>query len=687
MKYRVIWAIILLWVASQPFDANAQEDVQTDTISLNDVAVTAFYGRAKWQAFPGSIALIRSSTIRNSPTATLLPAMNSQPGIRMEERSPGSYRLSIRGSLLRSPFGVRNIKVYFDELPLTDGGGNTYFNLIDLSQINSAEVLKGPVASAYGAGTGGAVLLQSGLHFSKEKEHHLYGGIAGGSYGLLQQQSGWSYQSSNFTSSLQQVHVQSDGYREQSAMRRDGFKWQGAIKTDRQHWRFLSFYTNLYYQTPGGITETQFNQNPKQARQPTAILPGAVQQKTAIYNQTFYNGVHHQVNLNNNNSIKSFAILSVTDFKNPFITNYEERVEDNVGAGSQWQFKKHSGNHQWQINTGGEWLYQHSLIENFGNRGGAKDTVQYRDKVYAVQWFLFTQLQYKYRDKLFITAGLSTNQQSYRYRRLTDANSIYVRKQITGILTPRLSLSYSIQPHINVYAVVSKGFSAPTLAEFRPSDGNFYGDLNAESGWNMEFGFKGSTVNDRILFDIAYYRFRLNNAIVRRNSNSGTEYFVNAGGTLQQGMELMLKVFPIKNGIGKIKELSISTAHSYQPYRFTNYRQGTVDYSNKTITGVPTTTWVLGCDLQLRNGIYFAFMLNIVSSIPLNDANDAYAKAYQLLQGRLGYRIKKMDFFMAADNMLNQNYSLGNDINAVGRRYYNAAAPRNFTFGMNFGLR
>ena len=35
------------------------------------------------------------------------------PGVRMEERTPGSYRLSIRGSLLRSPFGIRNVKVYF----------------------------------------------------------------------------------------------------------------------------------------------------------------------------------------------------------------------------------------------------------------------------------------------------------------------------------------------------------------------------------------------------------------------------------------------------------------------------------------------------------------------------------------------------------------------------------------------
>lgn len=684
MKQRVIARIVFLLVFIQPFCTQAQEP---DTTRLQEVAVTAFYGRSKWQTIPAAIALIGPSVFKNSPVTSLLPAMNSQPGIRMEERSPGSYRLSIRGSLLRSPFGVRNIKVYFDELPLTDGGGNTYLNLIDLTQVKGAEILKGPVAAAYGAGTGGAVLLQSGIHFSETTMNRIFGGVAAGSYGLFQQQAGWMYMNSKFSSSLQQVHLQSDGYREQSAMRRDGYKWQGALRNGSHNWRFLSFYTDLSYQTPGGINETQFNQNPRQARQPVGALPGAAQQKAAIYNKTFYNGVHHQVSLGHKNSIRSFAMMSVTGFKNPFITNYEERAEDNFGIGTQWQYQHQSGDHHWQINTGGEWQYQHSLIDNFGNRAGIKDTVQYSDKVFALQWFLFSQFQYTYKERLFITAGVSTNQQTYRYRRLTDAGSVYASKQISSVVTPRLALSYTIKPQMNIYVVLAKGFSAPTLAEFRPSDGNFYGDLNAEYGWNLEAGMKGTLVKEKLLFDIAFYRFKLNNAIVRRNSNSGAEYFVNAGGTLQQGVEAMVKAFLVKNAAGSIKGLSVWSGYSYQPYRFTAYRQGNSDYSNNKLTGVPAGTWILGCDLQLRNGVYLSSFFNAVSSIPLNDANDAYAKAYQLLQGRLGYRVKKLDFFIAVDNALNQTYSLGNDINALGRRYYNTAAPRNYMFGMNFGLR
>ena len=77
----------------------------------------------------------------------MLPAVNLVPGVRMEERSPGSFRLSVRGSLLRSPFGVRNIKVYWNDIPFTDAGGNTYFNLVDPNSIRQIEILKGPGSS------------------------------------------------------------------------------------------------------------------------------------------------------------------------------------------------------------------------------------------------------------------------------------------------------------------------------------------------------------------------------------------------------------------------------------------------------------------------------------------------------------------------------------------------------------
>ncbi|MBK7098547.1 MAG: Plug domain-containing protein [Sphingobacteriales bacterium] len=94
-------------------------------------------------------------------TISLLPVFNTIAGVRMEERSSGSNRLNIRGSSLRSPFGVRNVKVYWNNIPVTDPGGNTYFNQFAANSFSYAEIFKGPASSMYGAGSGGLILLNT----------------------------------------------------------------------------------------------------------------------------------------------------------------------------------------------------------------------------------------------------------------------------------------------------------------------------------------------------------------------------------------------------------------------------------------------------------------------------------------------------------------------------------------------
>jgi len=117
-----------------------------------------------------SIAILSTGDLqRINIGGSLVSSINTVAGARMEERSPGSYRLSLRGSLLRSPFGVRNVKIYWNDIPLTDASGNTYLNLLDASVLQSIEVLKGPSASLYGANTGGVLLLHSDTSLSYQK--------------------------------------------------------------------------------------------------------------------------------------------------------------------------------------------------------------------------------------------------------------------------------------------------------------------------------------------------------------------------------------------------------------------------------------------------------------------------------------------------------------------------------------
>lgn len=655
---------------------------------LEEVVVEAFHSRSGWKQTPAAIAVLDEKEMNRYVNSSPVPVFNTIPGVRMEERSPASYRLSVRGSLLRSPFGVRNIKVYLDGIPLTDAGGNTYLNLVDMNTLSAATLIKGPAASSYGAGTGGAVLLHTALHFSDSGIHRFVTGITGGSYGLFHQQSGWNYSNRNFASSMQQTHQQSDGYRDQSASRRDIFKWQGIWQQKKVRLRFLFLYTDLYYQTPGGITLAQLQQNPQLARQPAGALPGAVQQQTAVYNKTLLGALQKEWQLTEHLELKSFLSGNHTAFTNPFITNYEKRGEANFSAGTALTYQIQKGKNRFQWVNGAEWLHNHSLIHDFGNRAGKPDTVQFSDDLYATQWFAFSQAQWEIADRWTITAGLSLNNQLYRYKRLTDPSPVFTNKQISLVAAPRLAVLYRLHPSVSLYILAARGFSSPSLAEIRPSDGNYYGNLQAEYGWNYEAGIKGEGFDRRLRFDIAAYFFDLQQAIVRKTNAAGAEYFVNSGGTRQHGLEGLLSYQFLRSYTRWIRSLNLQSSYSYQPYRFTDYVQSGVNYSGNKLTGVPAHIWVSGMDIETGNGMYGIVSLNCTGSIPLTDANDVTAAAYQLLQVKIGYRgrreEKRWDIFAGADNLLNQRYSLGNDINAAGKRYYNPAAGRNLFAGMMY---
>ena len=93
--------------------------------------------------------------------------------------------------------------------------------------------------------------------------------------------------------------------------------------------------------------------------------------------------------------------------------------------------------------------------------------------------------------------------------------------------------------------------------------------------------------------------------------------------------------------------------------------------------------------MSTKIGLYANANLFYSSRIYLNDANTAVASPYTLLGFKTGYRFdltKKTSFnlFAGVQNILNEKYSLGNDINGPGGRYFNTAPGINYYAGIVF---
>jgi iron complex outermembrane receptor protein len=314
---------------------------------------------------------------------------------------------------------------------------------------------------------------------------------------------------------------------------------------------------------------------------------------------------------------------------------------------------------------------------------GRRDTVQTDDRLTSKSFLLFTQAEIDLPRNFYMTLGASGNFLKYNFKRLAGLPAGNAQRNFDPVLSPRVALIKKINESFSAFGSISKGFSAPSQAEVRPSAGIYNSTLSPEQGINYELGIRGALFN-HFSFDVVGYDFELAQAIVSQKNIFNADYFINAGHTSQKGIETFVS-YQYNSPSKMISYVRTWISYTLTNYKFTDYQHDGVNYSGNNWTGSPQNTLVGGFDLSVKK-FYWNLTANYVDRIPLNDANTVYAPDYFLLGSRVGYKEifgqSILEIFAGVDNALDQHYSLGNDLNAAGGKYFNAAATRNFYFGI-----
>ncbi|RAI95034.1 TonB-dependent receptor family protein [Algoriphagus yeomjeoni] len=650
------------------------------SLNLSEITVSAFESERPLLEQSASIVVVSEQDFNRFNETSIVNSFNTKPGVRIEERAPASYRISIRGSSIRAPFGVRNVKVYWNEVPFTSPDGTTALNLLDLSNIRTAEVIKGPSGSIYGAGNGGVVNLNS-------PANPIGGRVSAdfmvGDFGMTRYRFGVSQQVGNGGFEASYVSQKSDGYREQSALDRQVFQLGGFFSvSDKQEIRTQVLISDLNYGIPGGLNADQLAADPTQAR------PGSVAQNSSISQQSVFASIGQLYKFSPKIKNSTTFYLNTNDFENPFILDYKKEVGFGFGGRTKFTYDGKLAGKDLRIIAGGE--YQTSLTDaqNFGNVNGVADTVRFADKLRATQGFLFQQAEWDLMENFMVTFALSENFSSLEVNRQIDASSgatgLQTRK-FDPIVVPRFALNFQFDDFSGVYGSLSSGFSPPTIDEVRTNEGSLNLDLEAEKGINYEIGYRLG--KGKLNLDLTAFYFMLDQTITTYTNPQGVVLFRNAGSTDQKGIEAAIDYALIRNQSAFVRDLKIGTAFTGNYFTFTNYKKGDNDYSGNDLTGVSPNTLVSRLDLRTAPGFYLNFTHQYVDEIPLNDANTVYQDAYNLVNTRFGWARSfagkwELEAFAGVDNLLNESYSMGNDLNPFGGRYYQPAPTRNWYGGV-----
>jgi iron complex outermembrane recepter protein len=682
MKKFLPAALVLFLIPLISLSQNEQTD---SSKTLGEVVVKAFEQNRRLKESSVAINYVNKSELDRFNNTSILPALNNTPGVRMEERSPGSYRMNIRGSTLRSPFGVRNVKVYWNGIPFTDPGGSTYLNQLGYYNFNSIEIIKGPSGSLYGAGTGGVILING------QPEKWSQGVDVNyllGSFDLSNLNVQVKAGNEDHRNIFSYTHQTSDGYRDHTNMRRDVATWQTQIKAnEKQQLSASVLYGDLYYQTPGALTRTEYNNNPKAARPAAGTLPSADQAKAAIYQKTFLAGINNDYHFGEHFQNTTVLYGAFSQIRNPTFRNYERRIEPHFGGRTLFKWDHQFSTTSLQFLFGGEAQKGFFNTKTFANVNGKPGAIMTDDDINNWIYSVFAQGDLRLPHNWNVTAGVSINKSSIEITRLSVPLFTPVKKTYSSEWAPRLAISKKLITNLWIYASVSKGFSSPTVQEVLPSTSVISTGLQAEHGTNYEAGFKSNWLKQRLYIEVNAFSYQLHNAIVQRKDASNADYFANAGSTKQHGIESQAYYQFIQHSQRFITDGRIWISHTWNDFRYKDFKQAANDYSSKRIPSVSRHTVAAGMDIVTKPGLYLNLTYFHSDPIALNDANSEFASSYNLFGGRIGW--KKMfsnkwglNIFTGADNLFDEKYSLGNDINAAGGRYYNAAAGRNYYVGI-----
>lgn len=670
---------------------------------LSAVTVTGYANNRKLFQTAGAISVISKEDLQRNNQTSLLPVLNTVAGVKMEEEAPGDFKISLRGSALRDPYGLRNIKLYWEDIPLTspDNSGSHPLN-IDAAQLRSIEIIKGPSGSIYGAGMGGVILLKNDK--GRNGENSLSTTAIGGSYGLFRSSTTYETNTNDMDLSANYVHQTYNGYRQNEWSQKDAINIFGKMYVSAK--RTVSVILNHdegNFGIAGSVDSAWAYSTPRKAVQ------FAIDNKTGVRKYTYtLAGINQEYRFNdlfsNTTSVyANFQSLNHPYGQSVYYNGFLKQSIGGYGGRTKFTYEPKIGSVKARFTLGDEYQYENQLGNTYNIDKGNTGALQTSNQINALSNIAFVQAEFTFPQDYIFTLGASLNNLVYNVTDLVPEsathNNASGKVNFKTTISPRIALVKTLGKNFAAHATVGFGFSPPTIEESTNADGSFNKDLKAEHGVNYEIGVRSSLLNEKLNIDISAYNMNLSNAILPYYNQYGGESYRNAGKNNQKGIEASIYYLVIQNKNNAVTLLKPWITYAFSDYHFKNYIEESFNYNSNTtvqtnvsgnkVTGVSPNMLNAGIDLDTKFGFYGNAVLNYISRTPINDLNTYYAAGYTLLASKLGYRftIKKfsIDLFAGGNNLLNKKYSSWINFNADASsnppQFYNPSPGINFYGG------
>ncbi|PKN17302.1 MAG: TonB-dependent receptor [Deltaproteobacteria bacterium HGW-Deltaproteobacteria-6] len=653
-------------------------------MDLEEVVVTATRTERTTEEIPAGVSVVTKEKINDTRMFNLKEALTGIPGVQSESKNGGyDARLIIRGAGLKARYGVREIMILLDGVPITDPDGMSRLDFVDSEMVERIDVVKGPNSTLYGANaTGGVINIITKSLFEETKSVKVgYGSnntqLYNGTYGTH----------------FKNTYISATGSRRSNDSWRQWNEFstnQGSLKVGQVFSEKVMVEGNISLtkadlQLPGTLTKAQYDNDISQLTSEqwrnsgrySNILYSSLKAEIAVDNIKFkplayfqkWDHYHPVTGLINDGGASVYGADLQTDIKH---TIWGMKGIATMGIAGQMD-KTDSDKYTYRdfvTSPTGRLLYTTSDEKgNFAENG--KDTIS--------KWGVYLQESLRPTDKWIIDTGIRYDQVLFdlhteQFREYNYATARYVTNRETIIrdksfehISPRIGVVYKLTPIINLYSNISTGFQTPQTSELSLNP-----DLVPSETYNYETGFKARFKGGHSI-DLALFYINVKDDIVQTQLPDNQSSYSNAGETRKKGLELSAQVQALKG-------LHFGGAYTYSDFTFAEFNE-VINGTNFRRDGnrlpyIPRHQYALFTAYKHSSGFRARMETNTWGEYEVDNANSETYKGYSLITNALvGYEWKGLDMTLDAYNIFNTRYAVEVTKDSGGAARYRPGGP------------
>ncbi|QWK19634.1 MAG: TonB-dependent receptor [Hydrogenobacter thermophilus] len=677
-------------------------------VQVEEVSVTATRTERKTEDVPASVSVVGKEKLEQKPMLNLYDALQGIPGVNITTRNQGyDTRLIIRGAGLKATYGVREIMVLLNGVPITDPDSLTRLDFVDTSLIERVEVVKGPNSTLWGVNSAGGVInvitrspferkggfIKLSLGDYNTQNHNLYystplgkGLYIGFNASRRQTDNSWRPHNKFWTN---QITLQP------SYMFEDGSTWENYIS-----------YTKASLELPGSLVVDlkrkidQWSEFKRTGNVPQTADPW---RHMGRYSEILF------MSSKLDKTFGNFQIIPVI-----YINHWQHYhpVTGRINDANTWIYGldfQTNYRHSLGVLTGGFTVrhddqntdyFKYRDIKVVGGRivstlsdSRGELLERQNQKTTLAGVFLQESIQ---RGRWIVDMGARLDSvkfdiSGYKWGDYSFSKGNYVscpdpsidncfsysREKTYTAVSPRIGVVYKLSPVIHFYGNISTGATTPSSSELSSNP-----NLKLAKVINYEVGLKAR--HRRFSLDTALYLMQVKDEVVRTIQPGGYTQFTNAGKTEKKGLEL--------SGSYRLFDgFDVGVSYAYSDYKFKDFSEivgsTNVSRNGNRLPYVPMHQYSLFASYTHPSGFRFRVQTDTWGEYYMDNANTEKYGGYDFLTSiSVGYAKKNFDVALMVDNLFNKKYAVEVTKDTSGVKRYTPGPPRTFLVRVSYSF-